>query len=60
MNCKVLDWVEYLIRYDWIDGGGIWAQVLNREQNHSALLYIPLDAFEHAGNAHNKYHLDII
>jgi len=49
-----LDWVEYIIRYEWVDGGGIWAQVMNREQNKSAIVYLPLDTFEHEGQGYQN------
>ena len=46
---EVLDWVEYIVKYDWLDGGGLWALVLNREQNKAALIYLPLNAFSSEG-----------
>ena len=45
----VLDWVEYIVKYGWLDGGGLWALVLNREQNKAALIYLPLNAFSSEG-----------
>lgn len=39
-------WVEYIVRVGWLpDSSGIWAQLLNRQQNRLELILIALDNF---------------
>ncbi|KAJ3107242.1 dipeptidylpeptidase [Phlyctochytrium planicorne] len=39
-------WVEYIPRLGWLpDGSGVWAQLLDRRQQRTALIEIPLEQF---------------
>eukprot|EP00111_Clytia_hemisphaerica_P018750 TCONS_00055458-protein len=43
---ELFPWAEYIVRCGWMpDGKHIWVKVLNRAQNHMALLRIPCSAF---------------
>ncbi|CAK8694929.1 dipeptidyl peptidase 9-like [Clavelina lepadiformis] len=40
-------WMEYIVRIDWLPSGkGIWAQLLDRLQQKSIIVYIPLSQFD--------------
>ena len=40
-----MPWVEYIINYGWIGDSGIWAHVINRVQDKSAIIFLPTGAF---------------
>ncbi|CAG5112768.1 Oidioi.mRNA.OKI2018_I69.chr2.g6946.t1.cds [Oikopleura dioica] len=47
---EYLPWSEtekqgYVVRYGWIGDNGIWAHVLTRLQNKSAIVFIPINSF---------------
>ncbi|KAG0229424.1 dipeptidylpeptidase [Actinomortierella wolfii] len=44
---KLCPWLEYIVRFGWMpDGDCVWAQILDRRQQLSALVMIPLDCFQ--------------
>ncbi|KAF9973304.1 dipeptidylpeptidase [Actinomortierella ambigua] len=44
---KICPWLEYIVRFGWTpNGDSVWAQVLDRRQQTSALVMIPLDCFQ--------------
>ncbi|KAG0253667.1 dipeptidylpeptidase [Actinomortierella ambigua] len=44
---KICPWLEYIVRFGWTpNGDSVWAQVLDRKQQTSALVMIPLDCFQ--------------
>lgn len=43
---ELFPWAEYIPRLGWLpDGSAVYAQIINRRQNHSLLLHIPVDFF---------------
>ncbi|KAG0372045.1 dipeptidylpeptidase [Mortierella sp. AD032] len=43
---KMFPWIEYIVRFGWLPGGeSVWVQILDRRQQKTAILAIPLDCF---------------
>ncbi|KAF9929115.1 dipeptidylpeptidase [Linnemannia zychae] len=43
---KMFPWIEYIVRFGWLpDGESVWVQILDRRQQNTAILAIPLDCF---------------
>ncbi|KAF9082101.1 dipeptidylpeptidase [Mortierella sp. AD031] len=43
---KMFPWIEYIVRFGWLpDGKSVWVQILDRRQQITAILAIPLDCF---------------
>ncbi|KAF9279227.1 dipeptidylpeptidase [Linnemannia elongata] len=43
---KMFPWIEYIVRFGWLPGGeSVWVQILDRRQQNTAILAIPLDCF---------------
>ncbi|KAF9207468.1 dipeptidylpeptidase [Haplosporangium sp. Z 27] len=43
---KLFPWVEYIVRFGWWpDGESVWAQILDRRQQTTAIILIPLECF---------------
>ncbi|KAI1292963.1 dipeptidylpeptidase [Mortierella claussenii] len=43
---KLFPWLEYIVRFGWMpDGKSVWVQMLDRRQQMTALVAIPLDCF---------------
>ncbi|KAF9422534.1 dipeptidylpeptidase [Podila epigama] len=43
---KLFPWLEYIVRFGWMpDGQSVWAQLLDRRQQITAIVVIPLDCF---------------
>ncbi|KAF9945065.1 dipeptidylpeptidase [Mortierella alpina] len=43
---KLFPWLEYIVRFGWLpDGESVWVQILDRRQQITAIITIPLDCF---------------
>ncbi|KAF9193287.1 dipeptidylpeptidase [Haplosporangium sp. Z 767] len=43
---KMFPWVEYIVRFGWLsDGESVWVQILDRRQQITAIVMIPLACF---------------
>ncbi|KAG0296152.1 dipeptidylpeptidase [Dissophora globulifera] len=43
---KMFPWLEYIVRFGWMpDGESVWVQILDRRQQITAILSIPLECF---------------
>ncbi|KAF9126930.1 dipeptidylpeptidase [Mortierella sp. 14UC] len=43
---KMFPWIEYIVRFGWLPGGeSVWVQILDRRQQNTAILAIPLGCF---------------
>ncbi|KAF9905525.1 dipeptidylpeptidase [Lobosporangium transversale] len=43
---KLFPWLEYIVRFGWMpDGGSVWVQILDRRQQVTAIIVIPLECF---------------
>nr|CAB3239881.1 dipeptidyl peptidase 8-like [Phallusia mammillata] len=52
---ETFPWMEYIVRINWLPSGkGIWAQLLDRKQQKSAVIYIPLCKFERLASEMNN------
>ncbi|KAF9114880.1 dipeptidylpeptidase [Mortierella sp. AM989] len=43
---KLFPWLEYIVRFEWWpDGKSVWVQILDRRQQTTAIILIPLECF---------------
>ncbi|KAF9313836.1 dipeptidylpeptidase [Podila horticola] len=43
---KLFPWLEYIVRFGWLpDGESVWVQILDRRQQITAIVTIPLECF---------------
>ncbi|KAG0201366.1 dipeptidylpeptidase [Mortierella sp. GBA30] len=43
---KLFPWLEYIVRFGWLpDGDSVWVQILDRRQQVTAIVTVPLDCF---------------
>ncbi|CAO3571878.1 unnamed protein product [Mortierella alpina] len=43
---KLFPWLEYIVRFGWLpDGESVWVQILDRRQQITAIITIPLNCF---------------
>ncbi|KAF9207856.1 dipeptidylpeptidase [Podila verticillata] len=43
---KLFPWLEYIVRFGWLpDGESVWVQILDRRQQVTAIVTIPLECF---------------
>ncbi|KAF9431612.1 dipeptidylpeptidase [Entomortierella beljakovae] len=43
---KLFSWLEYIVRFGWWpDGESVWVQILDRRQQITAIVLVPLDCF---------------
>ncbi|KAG0257585.1 dipeptidylpeptidase [Mortierella polycephala] len=43
---KMFPWIEYIVRFGWLsDGESVWVQILDRRQQTTAIVMIPLACF---------------
>ncbi|XP_078490764.1 dipeptidyl peptidase 9-like isoform X2 [Ciona intestinalis] len=48
---EIFPWLEYIVRISWMPSGkGVWAQLLDRKQQKTAVVYIPLSRFTHSSS----------
>jgi len=58
---KFFPWLEYLVRVGWTpDGKYVWAQLLDRPQQHMDLVLIPVQSFVHEDDSttHPDTHME--
>ncbi|KAG0244096.1 dipeptidylpeptidase [Mortierella sp. GBA43] len=43
---KMFPWLEYIVRFGWLpDGESVWVQILDRQQQTTAIVIVPLECF---------------
>uniref|UniRef100_H2Z5L8 Dipeptidyl peptidase 9 n=1 Tax=Ciona savignyi TaxID=51511 RepID=H2Z5L8_CIOSA len=52
---EAFPWMEYIVRLSWLpNGNGVWAQLLDRAQQETSIVYIPLSRFDHVISEHDE------